>query len=147
VAAGIGQSPSELVALDVGPPRVDAAAFDDESVSRPVSFPPLPPEALLPEELPLEPLPAAPLAPVPPAAVPPPAPEPTSAASPSLLEPARLRALAWRSFLAQPDPLKWTAGAAIALRTGPEPHNGHVVGGSAWTPWITSNRRPQAAQS
>jgi hypothetical protein len=52
-----------------------------------------------------------------------------------------------RSFLAQPDPLKWTAGAEIALRTGPEPHNGQDAGGSAWTPWITSNRRPQAAQS
>jgi hypothetical protein len=52
-----------------------------------------------------------------------------------------------RSFLAQPDPLKWMAGAAIALRTGPEPHSGHCSGGPSWTPWMTSNRRPQAAQS
>jgi hypothetical protein len=52
-----------------------------------------------------------------------------------------------RSFFAQPDPLKWIAGAANALRTGPDPHNGQVVGGSAWTPWMTSNRRPHAAQS
>jgi hypothetical protein len=52
-----------------------------------------------------------------------------------------------RSFFAQPDPLKWTAGAANALRIGPDPHSGQLVGGSAWTPWITSNRRPHAAQS
>ena len=56
-------------------------------------------------------------------------------------------ALARRSFLAQPEPLKWTAGAAMALRIGPEPHKGHAAGGSAWTPWITSNRRPQAAHT
>jgi hypothetical protein len=56
-------------------------------------------------------------------------------------------ALARRSFLAQPEPLKWTAGAAIALRTGPDPHRGQAVGGSAWTPWMTSKRRPQAAHT
>jgi hypothetical protein len=55
--------------------------------------------------------------------------------------------LARRSFLAQPEPLKWTAGAAMALRTGPEPHKGQAVGGSAWTPWMTSKRRPQAAHT
>lgn len=55
--------------------------------------------------------------------------------------------LARRSFFAQPDPLKWTAGAAKALRTGPEPHSGQIVGGSSCTPWIVSNRRPHAAQS
>ena len=68
----------------------------------------------------------------------PPAPDP---------EPAAARLLACRSFFAQPDPLKWTAGAAMALRTGPEPHNGQALGGSACTPWMTSKRRPQAAQS
>jgi hypothetical protein len=52
-----------------------------------------------------------------------------------------------RSFLAQPDPLKWTAGAPIALRTGPEPQSGQEAGGSPYTPWIASNRRPQAEQS
>jgi hypothetical protein len=57
------------------------------------------------------------------------------------------RAAARRSFFAQPDPLKWTDGAEIAFLTGPLPHRGHAAGGSAWTPWITSNRRPQAAQS
>lgn len=45
-----------------------------------------------------------------------------------------------RSFFAQPDPLKWTAGAVIALRTGPPPHDGQPVGLSAVTPWITSKR-------
>jgi hypothetical protein len=52
-----------------------------------------------------------------------------------------------RSFLAQPDPLKWIAGAVKALRTGPPPHEGQLVGPSAWTPWMTSNRVPQLAQS
>jgi hypothetical protein len=51
-----------------------------------------------------------------------------------------------RSFLAQPEPLKWMAGAANALRTGPPPHSGQVVGGSAWTPCMTSKRWPHAAQ-
>jgi len=58
-----------------------------------------------------------------------------------------LRAADRRSFFAQPEPLKWIAGGAKALRTGPLPHNGQVLGPSSWTPWITSNRRPQAAQS
>jgi hypothetical protein len=39
-----------------------------------------------------------------------------------------------RSFLAQPEPLKWTAGAEIAFLTGPLPHSGQVVGPSSWTP-------------
>ena len=33
-----------------------------------------------------------------------------------------------RSFFAQPDPLKWIAGAVIALRIGPLPQSGQVVG-------------------
>jgi hypothetical protein len=52
-----------------------------------------------------------------------------------------------RSFFAQPDPLKWMVGGANAFLIGPRPHDGHVVGGSAWTPWTTSKRVPQAAQS
>ena len=56
-------------------------------------------------------------------------------------------AVARRSFLAQPVPLKWIAGAAKAFFTGPPPHSGHVVGSSAWTPRRTSNRLPQFAQS
>jgi hypothetical protein len=67
--------------------------------------------------------------------------------SPLVSAAAPTRVPARRSFLAQPDPLKWTAGAAMALRTGPAPHSGQDAGGSAWTPWMTSNLRPQAAQS
>lgn len=52
-----------------------------------------------------------------------------------------------RSFLAQPDPLKWIAGAAKTLRTGPLPHNGQLVGPLSFRPWMTSNRRPQAEQT
>jgi hypothetical protein len=55
--------------------------------------------------------------------------------------------VARRSFLAQPVPLKWIAGAANAFLTGPPSHSGHVVGSSAWTPRRTSNRLPQFAQS
>ena len=55
--------------------------------------------------------------------------------------------VARRSFLAQPDPLKWIAGVANAFLTGPPPHNGHSVGSAAWTPRRISNRRPQVAQS
>jgi hypothetical protein len=81
---------------------------------------------------------------------PPPPEDPSLPEDPSVAaladEPARVGA-AWRSFFAQPEPLKWTAGALSALRTGPFPHNGQVVGPSTWTPCTTSNRRPHAAQS
>jgi hypothetical protein len=56
-------------------------------------------------------------------------------------------AVARRSFLAQPVPLKWIAGAAKAFLIGPPPHSGQVVGSSEWTPRRTSNRFPQFAQS
>jgi len=56
-------------------------------------------------------------------------------------------AVARRSFLAQPVPLKWIAGAAKAFLMGPPPHSGQVVGSSEWTPRRTSNRLPQFAQS
>ena len=56
---------------------------------------------------------------------------------------AAFRAAEPRSFFAQPVPLKWMVGAAMALRTGPPPQTGQVRGPSAWTPWITSNRCPQ----
>ena len=52
-----------------------------------------------------------------------------------------------RSFFAQPEPLNTIAGGANALRTGPDPHSGQLSGDGSWTPWMTSNRRPQAAQS
>jgi len=55
-------------------------------------------------------------------------------------------ALDRRSFLAQPDPLKWTAGAAIALRIIP-PQTGHAPGPEALTPWTTSMRWPHVVQT
>ena len=67
--------------------------------------------------------------------------------SPSFDADALLFAAASRSFLAQPDPLKWIAGGANAFRTGPDPHSGHCSGDGSLRPWITSNRRPHAAQS
>lgn len=73
-------------------------------------------------------------------------PDPPSAPSPvvgAAFDPAAVR----RSFFAQPDPLKWTAGAETALRIGPDPHSGHAAGGPAWRPWMASNRRPHAEQS
>ncbi len=42
-----------------------------------------------------------------------------------------------RSFFAQPEPLKWTAGDAKTLRIGP-PQTGHVDGPCTWTPCMTS---------
>lgn len=69
-------------------------------------------------------------------------------------EPSSLRAfaepapaVARRSFLAQPVPLKWIAGVENAFFTGPPPHNGQLAGGSACTPRRISNRLPQFAQS
>ena len=67
--------------------------------------------------------------------------------SPSFEAELPLFTAARRSFLAQPEPLKWIAGAANAFRTGPDPHNGHCSGAGSLTPWMTSNRRPHAAQS
>jgi hypothetical protein len=68
---------------------------------------------------------------------------PDSVAAGLVSDSAALLRAALRSFFAQPDPLKWTAGAATALRTGPPWQTGQVVGPSACTPWITSNRCPQ----
>jgi hypothetical protein len=56
---------------------------------------------------------------------------------------ADFRADAPRSFFAQPEPLKWTAGAVTPLRTSSLWQTGQLDGPSAWTPWITSNRCPQ----
>jgi hypothetical protein len=81
------------------------------------------------------------------AAVSPPEPADVPASDPSFAEASFDLAALRRSFFAQPDPLKWMAGAANALRTGPEPHSGQLVGGSASTPWIASKRRPHAEQS
>jgi hypothetical protein len=62
-------------------------------------------------------------------------------------EPEPVLTAARRSFFAQPEPLKCTDGAVMAFRTGPSPHSGQDAGGSPWTPWITSKRRPQAAHT
>jgi hypothetical protein len=49
-----------------------------------------------------------------------------------------------RSFFAQPEPLKCTAGGAKALRSVPSaPHAGQNLGPVASMPWITSVRSPQ----
>jgi FKBP-type peptidyl-prolyl cis-trans isomerase (trigger factor) len=50
-------------------------------------------------------------------------------------------------IFAQPLPLKWMTGGAKALRTGPLPHSGQLVGPSSLMPWTTSNRRSQFAQA
>ena len=52
-----------------------------------------------------------------------------------------------RSFLAQPEPLKWMVGGVNAFLTGPLPHRAQTAGPSSWIPRMTSKRRPQAAQS
>jgi len=54
------------------------------------------------------------------------------------------RALAPRSFFAQPDPLKWIVGAVNALRTSWLPQIGQLVGPASLTPCSTSNRCPLA---
>ena len=76
-----------------------------------------------------------------------PSPPVASPSVPSPFEALEVFTAARRSLFAQPEPLKWTAGAANAFLTGPEPHNGHCVGGPSWIPWMTSKRRLQAAQS
>jgi hypothetical protein len=46
-----------------------------------------------------------------------------------------------RSFLAQPEPLKWIAGVASALRIPPSnPQLGQKRGPASLIPWITSTR-------
>jgi hypothetical protein len=86
---------------------------------------------------------------VPPSDEPPPPVE--SVLEPEAPSPATFEApgldVARRSFLAQPDPLKWIAGVANAFLMGPPPHSGQASGGSAWTPRRISNRWPQFAQS
>ena len=125
VAEGIGQSPLEPLEVDVveGPDPPDPLASPEPPV--PFVDDPESPDVSLDPEPELDP--------------------PAGASSLFELElfddaPAR------RSFFAQPEPLKWIAGAANALRTGPLPHNGQLVGPSSCRPWMTSNRRPQAAQ-
>jgi hypothetical protein len=54
------------------------------------------------------------------------------------------RALAPRSFFAQPEPLKWIVGALNAFRTSWLPQTGQLVGLASYTPWSTSKRCPLA---
>ena len=56
--------------------------------------------------------------------------------------------VAERSFLAQPEPLKWTAGVAQALRIVPSlPQFGQNRGPASLIPWITSTTWWQAEQA
>jgi hypothetical protein len=133
-AEGIGQSVLAPVAAEAG--LVEGACFDgasDPSVLDDVS-PELDPR--------LSPLPSDELSDRPPdvPSVPPWPSEAVALPDPGVV-------VARRSFLAQPEPLKWTAGAANALRTRSLPHEGQAEGPSMWTPCITSKRMPQAEQS
>jgi len=50
-----------------------------------------------------------------------------------------------RSFFAQPEPLKWIAGAANCLRIVPSlPHEGQKCGPGSLIPWRMSDRWSQA---
>jgi hypothetical protein len=120
--------------LDELPPELppDPASFDS-----PPPDVPWPdersPEALSPEELsPDEPSPDEP--------------------SPEELEPDLARVplvlVDDRSFFAQPEPLKWTAGVVSALRSVPSaPQFGQNLGPGSLMPWITSVRCRQVAQT
>src|SRR5206468_12391806 len=106
--------------------------------------PPEPPPA--PAPLPLaEPVPpslpdGAPLSP----ALDEPSPESPAAAAARVRAPLELE----RSFLAQPEPLKWTVGATNVLRIVPSaPHAGQKRGPGASMPWITSVFCRQDAQA
>jgi hypothetical protein len=53
-----------------------------------------------------------------------------------------------RSFLAQPDPLKWIVGGANSLRIVPSsPHEGQNSGPGSFRPWRMSVRWSQAVQA
>jgi len=53
-----------------------------------------------------------------------------------------------RSFFAQPEPLKWTAGVVMALRSVPSaPQFGQNFGPGSLIPWITSVRCRQFEQT
>jgi hypothetical protein len=71
-----------------------------------------------------------------------------SACEPSALDPLRAPAFVWllvrRSFLAQPEPLKWIAGVVNAFVIVPSaPHSGQNRGPWSLIPWTTSVRWPQ----
>ena len=129
------------------PPDLDEPLEPDEPLESPPDLdePRDPDEPLEPESPPAPDEPLEPEPPVDPVSV---DPEPTSPLSPpSVADFLPAVAAARRSFFAQPEPLKTIVGGAKALRTGPDPHDGQVSGEGSWTPWMTSKRRPQAAQS
>ena len=107
------------------------------------------------EELPLEELPLedSPLD-APPLSDALPSPERVEPADPSVEPPEAAAAFVLalealdRSFLAQPDPLKWTAGGANALRrVSSAPHAGQNRGAGASMPWMNSVRVEQLEQT
>jgi hypothetical protein len=76
-----------------------------------------------------------------------PVPDSTFVSPPDRAEAARV-ALDARSFLAQPLPLKCTAGVLKPLCSVPSaPHAGQKRGPSALIPWMTSVTRPHALQT
>jgi hypothetical protein len=80
-----------------------------------------------------------------PSLVPPPV--DAAAAPDSLAFDAARRAVAVRSFLAQPDPLNSTAGGANAFRIVPTlPQFGQTSGPDSWMPWSTSVTWPHTEQ-
>jgi hypothetical protein len=124
---------------------VVAATFDPPSEPDELSPEERSPEELSPEELSPEELSPEELSPPLPAPSPLPSVLPCPSAEPDVLEPDD--EVARRSFLAQPEPLKWMAGAANALRSWALPQFGQALGPSACTPCITSKRWPHEAQS
>ena len=124
---------------------VESLELEAPSLVEVVDDPPSPDPPPL-DPLSLDPLSRDPLSREPPSREPP-SPPFEDPDDPSLPDEALGALVARRSFFAQPEPLKWMVGALKAFFTGPLPHTGQVVGGSAWTPWTTSKRVPQAAQS
>ena len=80
----------------------------------------------------------------------PPAPSlaPSLAPSPDDAFDARVAFALPRSFLAQPEPLKWIVGGANSLRIVPSrPHDGQKLGPGSLIPWRMSARWSQAVQT
>jgi hypothetical protein len=75
-------------------------------------------------------------------------PAPSLAPSPDDAFDARVAFALPRSFLAQPEPLKWIVGGANSLRIVPSrPHDGQKLGPGSLIPWRMSARWSQAVQT
>jgi hypothetical protein len=72
--------------------------------------------------------------------------DPAEPSAPAAVAAALLDGTAVRSFLAQPEPLKWTAGALNALRIWP-PQTVQTLGPSASIRWMISTRWPHDRQT